>query len=134
MNIATSKLTRINEDNYRDASLSKQKWGFNVIARKKHRAFYGSALDCQIGLNCQNEPYYQVKWYSYKKTGHSGWAYGMKTNYKWACLSCAEKWSKRIIGKKDVQYRLPKLPTYVNPALEQGPFNTPMTIYDLRFC
>jgi len=138
MNIATSKLVHINEDNYRDSDLSKQKWGFDVIPRRKHRAFYGSTLDCKVGRDCQNEPVYQVKWYSYKKTGQCGWAYGLKTNYKWACAKCAQKWSDRILkgklSKKGVSYRLPKLPAYVNPALENGPWNVPPAIYDGRFC
>jgi len=29
----------ITSDNYADKSLSRQKWGFEIIARKKHRAF-----------------------------------------------------------------------------------------------
>jgi len=124
----------ITNDNYADKRLPRQKWGFNIIPRKKHRAFYGSVLDCQIGRNCENEPFYQVKWFSYKKTGQCGWAYGRKTNYKWACPGCADKWSKRIIREKDIQYKLPKLPIYVSPALASGQWDKVPTVYDGRFC
>lgn len=124
---------RITMENFKDVSLSKQKWDFGIKPRQKHRAFYGSFLDCELGRNCQNEPFYQVKWASYKKTGKMAWAYGMKQNYKWACPVCAGKWLEKN-QEKMLICELPELPAYINPALEHGPFNGPISVYDGRFC
>jgi len=125
---------RLTQDNFKDKSISQQKWGFEVCARRKHRAFYGATLDCKAGPACKNEPFYSVKWCSYNKTGKAAYAYGVKENFKWACPECADKWAKRNIGGKDGQYKLPELPEYPNPALKSSHWDGPPTVYDARFC
>lgn len=125
---------RITQSNYKDKSIARQMWAFEILARKRHRAFYGSHLDCKVGVKCKNEPFYQVKWFSYNKTGKAGYAYGVQENYKWACPDCADKWAKNNICKKDSEYKLPKLPVYKNPSLASTKWKGPPTIYDGRFC
>ena len=125
---------RITQDNFKDKSLSQQKWGFEVLARKRHRAFYGPDLNCKVGVKCKKESFYQVKWFSYNKTGKAGYAYGVKGNFKWACPDCADKWADKNLSKKDSEYKLPELPNYINPAWKCIQWDGPPTVYDDRFC
>jgi len=125
---------RVTQDNFKDKSITGQKWGFEIAVRKKHRGFYGPALVCKAGTACKNEPFYQLKWFSYNKTGKAGYAYGAKHNHKWACPECSYKWAKNNILKKDTEYTLPDVPFYMNPAWKCVLWEGPPTVYDARFC